>query len=185
MYQKILKEAIHELKEEEFKEQYTSEESKVPTREFVSDCVIETDMEILIPSDYVNEIEERISLYKSLDDLENENDLLEFEMNLTDRFGPHPLQVLELFSSIRLRWIGKSLGFHKILLKSDKMIGSFVADQESPYYQSKVFTQILQFIQSNPPGVKMYERNNGLRLSAEKISSVGAAIGFLDGVIKS
>lgn len=183
MYQKILKEAIHELKEEEFKDQYTKDESEITEREFVSDCVIETDMEILIPSEYVNEIEERISLYKSLDDLENENDLLEFEMNLADRFGTHPRQVLELFASIRLRWKGKSLGFQKILLKSDKMIGSFVADQESPYYQSEVFTQILQFIQSNPPGVKMYERNNGLRLSVENISSVEQAIRFLDGMM--
>ena len=140
-------------------------------------------MEILIPSEYVNEIEERISLYKSLDDLENENDLLEFEMNLADRFGTLPRQVLELFASIRLRWKGKSLGFKKILLKSDKMIGSFVTDQESPYYQSEIFTQILQFIQSNPPGVKMYERNNGLRLSVENISSIGQAIGFLYGMM--
>jgi transcription-repair coupling factor (superfamily II helicase) len=142
--------------------------------------VIETDMEILIPSDYVNEIEERISLYKGLDDLESENELLDFESNLNDRFGQHPKQVLELFDSIRLRWIGKSLGFQKILLKSDKMICSFIADQGSPYYQSEIFTKFLSFIQSNPPGVKMYERNNGLRLSVENIKSVEDAIQFFN-----
>jgi len=178
MYQKILKEAIHELKEQEFKDQFSGEK-EMPEREFVSDCVIETDMEILIPSDYVNEIEERISLYKSLDDLETENDLDVFELNLADRFGNHPKQVKELFDSMRLRWKAKSLGFEKLLLKSGKMIGYFVGDQESPYFQSVVFTRILQFIQSNPPGVKMYERNNGLRLSVENITSVGEAISFL------
>jgi transcription-repair coupling factor (superfamily II helicase) len=185
MYQKILKEAIHELKEEEFKDQYKIDESNIPVRVFVSDCVLETDLEILIPSEYVNEIEERISLYKSLDDLETEDDLLEFEMNLADRFGTHPQQVLELFSSIRLRWKGKKLGFQKILLKSNKMIGSFVADQESPYYQSEIFTKILGFIQSNPPGVKMYERNNGLRLSVENMNSVGQAIEFLEAMMNT
>ena len=185
MYQKILKEALQEMKEEKFQTQYKEEGEPAVEREidFVNDCIIETDLEILIPSEYVNEIEERIQLYKELDEIEDEEGLFTFEQNLADRFGTHPSQLLELFDSIRLRWFGKRLGFEKIVLKSEKLICYFISKQESPYYQSEIFTKMLQYIQGNPPGVKMYERNNSLRLSAANIKRVSEAIEFLKGIV--
>jgi transcription-repair coupling factor (superfamily II helicase) len=185
MYQKILKEALQEMKEEKFKTQFKEEEGVEASGEieFVNDCIIETDLEILIPSEYVNEIEERIQLYKELDEIEDEDSLHTFELNMADRFGGHPQQLLELFDSIRLRWLGKRLGFEKMVLKSEKLICYFISKQESPYYQSEIFTKMLQFIQKNPPGVKMYERNNSLRLSGGSIKKVSEAIDFLNAII--
>lgn len=184
MYQKILKEALTEMKEEQFKAQFKEEGQMDEMMEFVSDCIIETDLEILIPSSYVNEIEERLQLYKALDEIEEEKDLYAFEQNLADRFGTHPSQVIALFDSIRLRWLGKKLGFEKITLKAGKMIASYVSRKDSPYYQSEIFTRMLQFIQTNPKGVKMYERNNSLRLSAEKIKQVSDAMKFLKTILE-
>ncbi len=184
MYQKILKEALSEMKEEQLKEHFSSEnEPEIdPNSVFVSDCIIETDLEILIPSEYVNEIEERIQLYKALDELETEEELLTFEKNLLDRFGTHPTQLLELFDSIRLRWLARKLGFEKVLLKSEKMIAYYISRQDSPYYQSEQFSQMLRFVQSNKKGIKMYEKNNSLRLSVEHINSVSKAISFLKSI---
>ena len=184
MYQKILKEALSEMKEEQLKDQIANDAETVldPNREFVNDCIIETDLEILIPSEYVNEIEERIQLYKALDELETEEELFAFEQNLADRFGTHPAPLLELFDSIRLRWIAKKLGFEKVLLKSGKMICYYISKQDSPYYQSETFTQMLRLVQSNKAGIKMYEKNHSLRLSVEHIASVSKAIAFLKSV---
>jgi transcription-repair coupling factor (superfamily II helicase) len=184
MYQKILKEALSEMKEEQFKTQFSEEGQGEEDVEFVNDCIIETDLEILIPSSYVNEIEERLQLYKALDEIEKEEDLFAYEQNLADRFGSHPPQVIELFDSIRLRWLGKQLGFEKISLKTGKMIAFYVSKKDSPYYQSEMFTRMLHFIQGNPVGVKMYERNNSLRLSAEKIKRVSEAMKFLKSILE-
>jgi transcription-repair coupling factor (superfamily II helicase) len=184
MYQKILKEALSEMKEEQFKTQFSEDGHGEEDVEFVNDCIIETDLEILIPSSYVNEIEERLQLYKELDEIEKEEDLYAYEQNMADRFGSHPPQVIELFDSIRLRWLGKQLGFEKISLKAGKMIAFYVSKKDSPYYQSEMFTRMLHFIQGNPVGVKMYERNNSLRLSAEKIKRVSEAMKFLKSILE-
>jgi transcription-repair coupling factor (superfamily II helicase) len=183
MYQKILKEALSEMKEEQYKAHYQEEGHAEEEIEFVNDCIIETDLEILIPSSYVNEIEERIQLYKALDEIETEEELFAFEQNLADRFGTHPPQLIELFDSIRLRWLGKKLGFEKITLKAGKMICNYVSKKDSAYYQSEVFTQMLQFIQGNHKGVKMYERNNSLRLSTINVMHVSDAMKFLKGIL--
>lgn len=179
MYQKILKEAIHELKEKEYSAAHADSE-EAEAMDFVADCVVETDLEIRIPNDYVNEIEERIALYKTLDEIETETDLLRFESEMADRFGKPPKPLVELFDTLRLRWLGKSMGFEKILLKAGKLIGTFVSNQEAPYYQTETFSRVLQFIQKNPPGVKMYERKNQLKLSSDDIISVHSAIAFLN-----
>ena len=104
MYQKILDEAINELKEEEFKELYADDDKE---KEFVDECQLDTDMEILIPNDYVNSISERLKLYNELSSLSEEEQLIEYEAKLIDRFGPLPSEVQELILSLRLRWIGK------------------------------------------------------------------------------
>jgi transcription-repair coupling factor (superfamily II helicase) len=179
MYQKILKEAIHELKQESIG-RTNGETSMDDEKEFVADCVIETDLEILIPNTYVNEIEERIALYKTLDEIEHEKDLQVFIHQMNDRFGKPPKPLLDLFNTLRLRWLAKSLGFEKVILKSGKLIGTFVTNQDSPFYQSSVFSKILRHIQSNPPGVKMYERKDQLKLSIDGITTVQTAINYLN-----
>jgi transcription-repair coupling factor (superfamily II helicase) len=181
MYHKILDEAIQELKEEEFKDLFASGDTA--GKVFVRDCQIDTDMEILIPDYYVNNITERLSLYKDLDSLTGEVELEQFALNMADRFGPLPDQVKELIETIRLRWIAERIGFEKLVLKNSRLIGYFVGNQNSSYYQSETFTGVLAYVQSNPHACKMKEANGKLTLSFEKVRTVKAAIGILSGLI--
>lgn len=177
-YQKILDEAIRELKETEFKDLYLEEEKS--TGEYVIDCILETDLEILIPDYYVQDITERLSIYRELDTLKGEGDLAKYRAELHDRFGKIPDQTDSLLEAIRLRWMAKEIGFEKLTLKAGKMIGFFVSNQESAYYQSSAFSQVLQFIKSSPTGYKMYEKNDSLRLSKGDVTDIRSAIEALE-----
>ena len=178
MYHKILEETIEELKENEFKELF--KDQKV---EFVKETVIETDLEILLPDTYVNQVEERLSLYKELNDIEDENILNQFESSLIDRFGPIPAATAELIDSMRLRWVAKKIGLEKVVVKSNKMIGYFVSNSESPYYQSPAFTSVLAFVQKNPRDIEFKEKNDKLRIVFPNISSIKVAKNKLDQII--
>lgn len=178
-YQKILNEAIQELKETEFKDLYLEED-----KNFVDDCQIETDLEILIPDHYVSNIEERINLYKELDNLEKEEDLKAFEEQLIDRFGPVPRPTQEMIRAIRLRWVAKEIGLEKVVLKQNKLICYFISNQESPYYQSATFTRVLQFVQHNSHQCKMKEKNGKLSLVFERVRSINGAIELLSRVLE-
>jgi transcription-repair coupling factor (superfamily II helicase) len=189
MYQKILDEAIMELRmeHEELRETEVGGSHKFTGNvhaTFVSDCAIDTDMEILIPDDYVNNITERLNLYRELDDSKNEEELYRFEMQLVDRFGPVPAQTYELIHTIRLRWLAMEIGFEKLLLKNNRMVGYFIAKQDSPYYQSEVFTKVLKFVQQHPKTSKMKETNGKLTLSFEHIKSVDDAVNALRPIIQ-
>jgi len=179
MYQKILNEAMQELRQNEFKDLFT-EDTDVDDMEFVTDCILETDLELLIPDTYINNVAERLMIYQSLDNTKDQADLTQFRANLEDRFGPIPDVVHELIKSIELRWMAKAIGFEKLVIKGNKMIGYFVAQQDSPYYQSSHFTKVLGFIQTNPKDAKMNERNNKLRLIFEGVKSISKAIGNLE-----
>ncbi len=181
MYQKILDEAIMELRNEHEElaltdvggtQRFTQKQHS----KYISDCVIDTDMEILIPDEYVNNITERLNLYRELDDSKNETQLVNFEMHLADRFGPVPSQALELIHTVRLRWIAMEIGFEKLILKNNRMTGYFIPKQDSPYYQSEMFNKVLKFVQHNPRICKMKENNNKLTLSFENIKSVDDGI---------
>ena len=173
MYQRILAEAIKELKESEFKDIYVKNTSD---SFLVDECQIDTDMEILIPDHYVNSISERLQLYKDLNTIENEDKLNIFVEQITDRFGKIPPEVEKLLHTIRLRWIAKDLGFEKIILKANKMIAYFVANPNSAFFRSEQFGLILKFIQLNPKACQMKEKNNKLSLIFEKISTVEMAL---------
>ena len=160
-YQKILQEAIEELKETTFKQLYAEE---LKNKDFVRDCQLETDLEILIPDDYINNIGERLTIYRTLDKLKDISALKDCKKELIDRFGEIPLTTQNLFHAIRLRWIAKSIGIEKLVLKQQKLIGYFISNQESPFYQSAIFTGVLHFVQNNPHTCKMKERNNKLTL---------------------
>ncbi|MCK5764400.1 MAG: transcription-repair coupling factor, partial [Bacteroidales bacterium] len=168
MYHRILDEAIQELKENEFKGVFEAQEEI----SFVKDCQIETDLELLIPDDYITNIRERLALYKELDSIETEELLLGFQDKLIDRFGPLPRQVGGLMNAIRLRWLAKETGFEKIVLRNRKLTGYFIKDQESPYYQSPEFTSILKFIQSNPDRCRMKEAKERLTLTFVNVNTV-------------
>ncbi|GAB5564805.1 MAG: transcription-repair coupling factor [Winogradskyella sp.] len=176
-YQKILNEAIEELKENEFKDLYQDDtEDKV----YVKDITIDTDFELLFPDDYVNNITERLNLYTKLNALKNEAELIQFEKDIIDRFGEMPQQVIDLFNSVRIKWIATAIGIEKIIMKQNKLIGYFINDQQSAFYQSAGFTKVLQFVQINPKACKMKEKQtrNGLRLllTFENIKSVDVAL---------
>ena len=177
-YQKILAEAIEELKENEFAELY--QDSNSEPKEFVKEVAIDTDFEILFPDDYVNSVTERLTLYNDLAAIENEEGLLKYTNEIIDRFGPLPTQVVDLFDSVRIKWLAKSLGIEKIILKQKRMIGYFVSDQQSAFYQTEAFTNVLKFVQQNSKMCVMKEKQskNGLRLLITfiKIDSVQKAL---------
>ncbi|MFN7330734.1 MAG: transcription-repair coupling factor, partial [Bacteroidota bacterium] len=176
-YHKILDDAIQELKETEFRDLFV-EELTAKAKLIVQDCVIETDLEILIPDNYVNNTSERLQLYSSLDNIGNEEDLQKFANSLKDRFGPLPNSVEQLINSVRLRWIGEELGFEKISLKNEKLKAQFVSDKEQ-YFKSEVFGKILAFVQTHNKKCRMREMGSKLLLTIENITSVDQGIDIL------
>ena len=177
MYQKILQEAIDELKETEFKELYSEE---LKDKDFVKDCQLETDLEIMIPDKYISNIGERLNIYRDLDNIQTEENLDQLKEQLIDRFGEIPKPTQELFSAIQLRWIAKGIGLEKMVLKQKKLVGYFIANQESLFYQSPNFTAVLKYIQANPNACKMKERNDKLTLVFENVNNVREAIELLE-----
>jgi len=176
-YQKILNEAIEELKENEFKELY-KEEGK--PRDYVKDVTIDSDFELLFPDDYVNNISERLNLYTQLNNLKTEDELAVFEQQLNDRFGELPTQALDLLNSVRIKWIATKLGFEKIIMKQGKFVGYFISDQQSDFYKSAGFSKVLRFVQLHPKLCKMKEKQTrkGLRLllTFENINTIDKAL---------
>ena len=171
MYQKILNEAMEELRESEFKELYADRNTDSMTH-FVKDCVLETDLEVRIPDDYVNNVAERLSLYQEMDNLENEEELTKFSEGLIDRFGPLPKEVKELILSFKLRWLAQDLGLEKLVLKGGKMIGYFISNPQSVFYETPVFTSVLNYIQKNPKNCSFSEANDRLRIIYTDITNL-------------
>ncbi len=182
-YQKILNEAIDELKENEFKSLYKDDNKP---KIYVKEVQIDTDFEILIPDDYIGIISERLSLYNKLGELNTEEELKIFESQLIDRFGEIPTQVEDLLNSVRIKWVAKEIGLERIVLKRKRLIGYFVADQQSSFYQTENFTRVLNYLKNNPKSCVMKEKEtkNGLRLLITfiHIDSVNKALEVLKGI---
>jgi len=176
-YQKILNEAVDELKQEHFAEMYAEEIAR--NNKFVKETSLETDFELLIPDEYVSSITERIALYKEMDDLDNDESMETFRNQLIDRFGPIPAAAQALLETMRVRWMAREIGMEKLVLKSGKMIGYFVTKQDSPYYQSEKFSTVLEFIKHNPIAGKMYEKDQSLRISFNEIRTIPQAVHIL------
>jgi transcription-repair coupling factor (superfamily II helicase) len=176
-YHKILDDAIQELKETVFKDLF-AEELTAKARLVVQDCIIETDLEILIPDTYINNTSERLQLYSSLDNIKNEEELQKFTSSLVDRFGILPMAVEQLINTVRLRWMGEELGFEKISLKNDKLRGYFVSGKDD-YFKSDVFGRILAFVQTHPKKCRVKETGGKPILTVEDITNVEAAIEVL------
>jgi len=171
MYHRILDEAVQELKESDFKELFADQ----PQRPAVSDCQIDTDLEILLPDTYVNSIAERLALYRELDDITREDDLQRFEAKVRDRFGPLPDPAQQLLHTMRLRWLAQAIGFERLFLKQGRLSCHFVADPQSSYYQGDVFTHVLQYVQTHPRACSMKQKADKLTLSFENVKSVKEA----------
>ena len=186
-YHKILDEAILELKEDEFKDLFADKSAETQkasfTKTYLVDCNIETDMEILFPDYYIKNITERINLYRQLDSIKQPDQLSDFEKKLIDRFGVIPKESSELLNIVRLRWVGIKMGFEKIVLKNKKMICYFIRNESSEYYQSPVFSEILNYVQLSRNACRMKEANSKLTLSFDDIRNVPLAIGTLENIL--
>ncbi|MGB1448991.1 MAG: transcription-repair coupling factor [Flavobacteriaceae bacterium] len=178
-YQKILKEAVDELKENEFKNLYTGKEEEGP-KSYVKEVQIDTDLGILLPDDYVNSVSERLSLYNRLSELTTEEELVQFQKDLEDRFGPLPSQAEDLMNSVRLKWKALQLGLERLILKRGQLSAYFIADQESEFYQSERFNALLQWVQLSKGKVELKEKETRqglrLRLAIKAVDSVSTAL---------
>lgn len=176
-YHKILDDAIQELKETDFKELFAADLAE-KAKLIVQDCLIETDLEILIPETYIQSTTERLQLYARLDNIKDENQLEKFTDEIRDRFGPIPSSVEELINTVRLRWLGEKLGFEKLSLKNERLRAYFITTNDA-YFSSDVFGQILAFVQKNSKQCKMKDSGGKAMLIVENIKSVDLAIDLL------
>jgi transcription-repair coupling factor (superfamily II helicase) len=180
-YHKILEEAVRELKDEHFKELFADAQegshalARGSRRDQSDDCIIETDLTMLIPNSYVSETAERLALYRRLDDIKDEAELQKFTAEITDRFGPIPPLVNELLEGIRLRWLGQRMGLEKMVLKKGTLIGTFIADQKHPFFEGDGFNAVLRAVQAQPRRFKVYEKAGTLRISVQDVKNVHAA----------
>ena len=180
MYQKILNEAMQELKRSDFADVFAEELQQ--QQDYVSDCTIDTDQEILIPDSYVENITERLSLYTQLNDLEREEDLVAFREMLADRFGPVPPAVDDLFTTLRVRTIAKNLGFEKLILKNSQMRLYFIGNPSSPYFESEQFHHIMNFIQTRTNKAKLKQSGKHFLLQVGGVEDMNGAYAFLNGM---
>src|SRR5690242_16225951 len=177
MYQKILDEAIRELKRTAFKDVFKEEISKQD--DFVNDCTIDTDLEILIPDDYVESITERLSLYTRLDNCDTEEDLQSFHDELIDRFGPLPNEVKDLITTVRCRWAAVDLGFEKMTLKDQTLRCYFLNRNDSPYFESDIFKNILQYLQTETNKARLKQVAKNFLLVVDDVKDMPALHRFL------
>jgi transcription-repair coupling factor (superfamily II helicase) len=179
MYHKILDEAIQELKETEFRDLFAKELSEAIGGPIVQDCSIETDLELLIPDEYVSNISERLNLYSQLDNIKNELELQKFAESVRDRFGPLPESVQDLIETVRLRWAAEQLGFERLNLKSGNLRGYFVPQERADYYTSETFGKILKYVQQHPRRCRLKEHKKRLILYVDEVRSVEEALHIL------
>jgi len=172
-----LEEAVRELKRTSFKELFKDEITKQD--DYVSDCTIDTDLEILLPDSYVESITERLSLYTRLDSCENEEELMAFHTELIDRFGSIPEQVEDLFTTVRCRWAAVALGFEKMSLKENIMRCYFINKNDSPYFESDLFKNILGYLQTGTNKAKLKQVGKNFLLVVDDIRNMEAMLRFL------
>ncbi len=188
-YQKILDEAVRELKDEEFgglfsgpaeKKEHAAEEKP---KQFVEDVTVETDLEIMFPDDYVSNIPERIRLYKELNDIRDEAGLKAYESHLTDRFGPPPPPALALLQLVRLKWAAARTGIEKVILKNNTLIANFVTDQSSQFYRSPLFVSVMNYVNRRQGNMSVKQNNNKLSLTVRSVTTVVQAIDLFTAIL--
>ncbi len=198
-YMKIVNEAMHELREEYLSptlskgEGDTTDKPSAIDTPFananspslgggwgeVLDCQIESDLELLFPNDYIENISERMTLYRELDNIDNETDLRAFEKRLEDRFGKLPEEAEQLMIALRLRWLAMQLGFEKVVLKNERMIGYLVSNLKSGYYQTDAFGNILTYMTTHPRDCQLKEQNARRSVSIKNVKTIEQAYSIL------
>jgi transcription-repair coupling factor (superfamily II helicase) len=190
-YQRILNEAITEIRNSEFTgeneaviETTTSSVGEKP-KSYVSDFQIDTDLEIMFPDEYISNIAERIRLYKDLNEIQSEESLGLFAKNLADRFGPLPEPAAALLDIVRIKWIAVKLGMEKIFLKNELLIANFISDPESLFYRSQLFISIMNYVNRFPGKISVRQKESKLSLTIRDIKTVKSAIQVLDTILNS
>jgi len=189
-YQRILNEAMAELRETEIIEPGTTEPgtekqaASEKLKQYVSDFQIDTDLEIMFPDEYISNISERIRLYRELNEIGDEQSLKEYEMRLTDRFGPLPPTSVALLDIVHIKWISVKLGIEKILLRNDLLIANFISDQNSPFYRSQLFVSIMNHVNRHHKRMSVKQKESRLSLTITDIKSVSSAISVLNGILE-
>ena len=187
-YQKILNQAVTELKNDEFQDIYAEQMAQgndISGEEFVEDCAIESDLEMYFPDNYVPGSSERMLLYRELDNINDDNDLEAYRQRLIDRFGEIPHEGLELMQVVPLRRLGKRLGCEKISLKQSKMNMQFVANPESAYYQSRTFSAVINYVGNHPRRCDFKQVGTRRLLTISEIPTVEAAVSVLREMLKA
>jgi len=188
-YQKILNEAVKELKEEEFgdlfpgTEKTREKEDEDISKQYVPDVSVETDLEIMFPDEYVSNIPERIRLYKELNDIRDETGLKAYESHLADRFGPLPAPARALLELVKLKWIASQTGIEKVILKNNTLIANFVTDQSSQYYRTPLFVSVMNFVNRKQGNMTIKQNNSKLSLTVREVTSVSQAIALFVKII--
>jgi transcription-repair coupling factor (superfamily II helicase) len=190
-YQRILNEALIELRESEFRESPSAEANMtVPIkqeqeRKYISDFQIDTDLEIMFPDEYISNISERIRLYKELNEIESEEALCSFEKKLIDRFGQIPPPAQALLDIVRIKWIAVKIGIEKILLKNNLLIANFLSDPNSQFYRSSLFVSIMNYVNRKQKQMNMKQKASKLSLTINDVKSVKVAIRALNEILES
>lgn len=179
-YQKILNEAIEELKQEKFQDLFEGEKEKF----YVKNCQLDTDLEILIPDTYVKNISERLNLYKELNNFTTEAEIKAFISRLNDRFGEVPVAIYNICDALRLRWFAKKIGFERIILKNESMRAYFPSQADSPYYNSATFQQALEYLKPNFGTCEIIENKEKLSMRFKNINSIEAALSVCEDIIE-
>jgi transcription-repair coupling factor (superfamily II helicase) len=189
-YQRILNEAMIELRDTEFRESSMSEEKvqvhnkSEQQREYITDFQIDTDLEIMFPDEYISNISERIRLYKELNEINSEEALCSFEKRLLDRFGEIPQPAQALLDIVRIKWIAVKIGIEKILLKNDLLIAYFISDPNSKFYRSALFVSIMNYVNRKPRQMNMKQKSSRLSLTVNEVRSVKTAIRVLNEILE-
>jgi transcription-repair coupling factor (superfamily II helicase) len=182
-YRKILIEAVQELRKDEFSDLYKEElTSKSETEEFVDDVHVESDLELMFPVMYIPNDAERVAIYRELDEMETETEILNFTNRIEDRFGKIPNQAKELIRIVRLRRLAKPLGIEKVVLRNGQMSLNLISDTDSLYYMSSAFDRLLNYVQSNPRNCKLREVGHKRSLVIKNVDTVETAVALLQSI---
>ncbi len=171
-YQKILQEAIQEIQSEENIIKINSQQSAMPKKTFQVECSFETDLTLYFPEHYIENVAERIRLYKELDQIEDLEEINKFIQYLSDRFGPVPQETIHLIEAIKIRWLGQQIGFEKISLKLNTLNCYFISNKQSQFYESSTFKKILNYLQNEHHTLTLKEKNERLYIQAQNITTL-------------
>ncbi|WP_312761493.1 transcription-repair coupling factor [Epilithonimonas sp.] len=172
-YQKMMQEALEELKDDEnFENLFENEEDRNKLFKSTKEVNIDTDLELMLPDDYVSSTEERLSLYQKLADIQSAKELEQFENELIDRFGTLPDEAINLLKSVELKWLAAEIGFDKLVVKNKVFLGYFPANPQDKFYQSEKFKKIIAYLTQNPAEATLKEKNNQLMMRKDNVKNV-------------